>query len=1779
VGEPIPLDAELAAKAAGRRAPVLNPQEQVVAGLGFQEPAPSIVDAAPVADPRAPSAEAVPEPAGAATLVDERMFRSREGRFLAQQANQHGTDKAGLFGVLANLVDPVLKVPPGERQALQAAIVARLDALPDPARPARAPTLPHAPESPLARPTEAAPAPAEGGLEENTETRADERPSNMAYGLLESLETGDIVHTAEGDFTFDGRHLVRGRTRIRVRAPDKGFRPDERAVAIARHGGTQVEVPERPPVAAAGPRVDDAEGSPPDKESTIPSRASGNHAPRGARVRGVEAGGTAVEGRLLKRLEMYQSGSIRSSAIIVTDDGVRLPVDGLEILDPTPVPVLKARKTDSRKAFLDWWENRGPYSEQVKAGSDRYLETEYKPNYFASWREGVERAELDMPRPSGSNDGMGQSSGWDWRMSLPDARARAESARKVNPGRSDGSDGPVNLLGEREQPVVEQAGLFSARDLVAGEKAAADRISGRKMTADEVVASTREEGRTSLEGGDRSLFADDETPDVPDLGGTGSPSATAILAPPRPRKSRGITPVRPDHVDTPPEGAADNAVYRQVRESARGIPDHALRERYLRNLRLAIDAGSDAEARPSRTVRIDRDDKDVPIYKPVSAGAEHSRWNRTNSEARLAAYANELRARGLEEPHPDDAFRDVEPDEIPEHLRPLAQETREAETADELRTMLYAAEQRAMRDPRAVVDRAIVAGEMRARGIPTSTREMTDAGDFAGALAAKVLPHGPGLGPQLRRVLEEHITDAGRLSDRELVQRAIGEGVVDNPAYRAAVAVLDDYGFWRIGGRLAFDPLIGAALGMFGGGIAGGRMDRKDPLRGALAGATAGAFVGAGLAAGGALAGRMVREARAAGAARDVSLARELHDELHGAASSGRIAPVSMDDPRLRLETPAARRRRNPGGIGQPLPNRPAEPEGSSSGFWQILRDERGAWDLSASNAGDLNALLEPRVQLEERPRGLGIVETWMRSPRELFAKYDPQAARIADLAARALDERNRYLDLRRVQVQNAMAGLSKADKTELWRALDRYAVVSDVPMRVKQRVRDAFVAVRGLFRDDVMRLFQMKRNLLSKADRKTLDTAIANGLRETTLPETFPEHLRPLVAMHTGEWGIAAYWPHVFDGNWKVHAGEHTSYFSTRNEAEAYAKRLINDGQWKEDVPVTYSLAVSGDMATVLPRDRYFALVNQLRASLGLNTGSVVSKLDGTVRMGPRRKFLAHERQRAVDLKTFEQDPETALDLYYHRWATKLAFDPFRVRSARLLERVDKNVVGLVDEVDDYIRRVQGLPGKNELAFDHAVQRSVLWLTHGLVETKPFLARRAANLATDVMAFARLGFSPVSAALNLTQTVINTAPYVGERWAVRGAREAREFFWTRTQGMQGKSDEALEGMLRDSGALTLHPKHLVGHSDALRPESWWGRTKTASMYLFDSAERVNRVIAAIAAFRKAEAEGMAYREAVEYAREVQRKTQFRYDAADAPRIAAGPLGRVVSQFQTYAVKEIEFMADLARTDRKAFAKAITYYAALAGVRGLLVGTPLWALDALAGNLGVVKEDGVKKRPSEWATEHLPGPLVFGALGTLFGSDLSERMGAGTARDFTEGKEGPALGTVADLYRARQAWASGDNDRAEFFLKRAAPSFLSRLATAFQVYETGEMRDSWGRSLRDATGADAVRTGLGAKGWETTREWDRESIRMRDQGARSNTAGRARSQIFDALDRGDMPALERAISDAQAEGVFIAPDEIKRGYMERRNPRLRAIRRTRGADRRRLLDAEILEVP
>lgn len=153
------------------------------------------------------------------------------------------------------------------------------------------------------------------------------------------------------------------------------------------------------------------------------------------------------------------------------------------------------------------------------------------------------------------------------------------------------------------------------------------------------------------------------------------------------------------------------------------LSDEQLRDRYLKNVRLAFAAG--AEGRRSRQEADAQSFKTGQRVGTARAETFRARGMTSQAETRAAAYEAELKARGIALPDPDEAFTGATAEDFPATVRAAYEQAAEgldveALADDDLLARLAAAEGDArerMSDPVAAVRRAILSGERIRRGL------------------------------------------------------------------------------------------------------------------------------------------------------------------------------------------------------------------------------------------------------------------------------------------------------------------------------------------------------------------------------------------------------------------------------------------------------------------------------------------------------------------------------------------------------------------------------------------------------------------------------------------------------------------------------------------------------------------------------------------------------------------------------------------------------------------------------------------------------------------------------------------------------------------------------------------------------------------------------------------------------------------------------------------------------------------------------------------------------
>lgn len=266
------------------------------------------------------------------------------------------------------------------------------------------------------------------------------------------------------------------------------------------------------------------------------------------------------------------------------------------------------------------------------------------------------------------------------------------------------------------------------------------------------------------------------------------------------------------------------------------------------------------------------------------------------------------------------------------------------------------------------------------------------------------------------------------------------------------------------------------------------------------------------------------------------------------------------------------------------------------------------------------------------------------------------------------------------------------------------------------------------------------------------------------------------------------------------------------------------------------------------------------------------------------------------------------------------------------------------------------------------------------------------------------MGMSPASAIVNLSQTAMVAYPVMAAKWGYADA--ARELLRASKQiGLKvGEKFNTIEDSLNedekaafqkavDYGVIDLSQAHDlagVANGDPGLAGSAWQKVMDKASWLFHHAEKFNRQVTFVAAYRLAKRAGADSEAAFEQAKKATYDGHFDYAAQNRPRFMMGNVAKVVFLFKQYSQNilyalgrnaYLAFKGD--KEARKTLAGLLVSHAMASGILGLpFVSTLL----AVASMLGSDDDD-------PWDAE----AALRNMLADTFGDKAGEVMAKGSA--------------------------------------------------------------------------------------------------------------------------------------------------------------------------------------
>lgn len=279
---------------------------------------------------------------------------------------------------------------------------------------------------------------------------------------------------------------------------------------------------------------------------------------------------------------------------------------------------------------------------------------------------------------------------------------------------------------------------------------------------------------------------------------------------------------------------------------------------------------------------------------------------------------------------------------------------------------------------------------------------------------------------------------------------------------------------------------------------------------------------------------------------------------------------------------------------------------------------------------------------------------------------------------------------------------------------------------------------------------------------------------------------------------------------------------------------------------------------------------------------------------------------QKRLGAKGYVEDTWKALEAYTKRAVRKIHMDDALVKVKDAAEELEDSQYKYVK---NYIDKVNLRPSDIDNAIDNFVKSSILGYKLG---TRP-VAKITRN-ARSMVYRGLLGMNVSSALKNLLQGA-NTYAELGEKYTLIGyAKVIRNL----PEILAGSGSELHKaGILKDG---FVQDRNLKATRTLLQ------KVDEGLFYLFNLAERINRGSAFWGAKAKFLKEGLTEAQAIQKAKDIVRKTQFTFGQVDTPVAIQSDLMKTFAQFQTYSLKQVEFLGE--KIAQKDFVGLVRYIGA-----------------------------------------------------------------------------------------------------------------------------------------------------------------------------------------------------------------------------------------------------------
>lgn len=577
----------------------------------------------------------------------------------------------------------------------------------------------------------------------------------------------------------------------------------------------------------------------------------------------------------------------------------------------------------------------------------------------------------------------------------------------------------------------------------------------------------------------------------------------------------------------------------------------------------------------------------------------------------------------------------------------------------------------------------------------------------------------------------------------------------------------------------------------------------------------------------------------------------------------------------------------------------------------------------------------------------------------------------------------------------------------------------------------------------------------------------------------------------------LTGYIPHFFhdymirvkdaDGNYVATIGSGRTENDAIKKAEAWLKKNeLEDGQQVYIAPKAFSFDSlgmdEGQYAAVMGDTDFDRMMNSIAEKNDMTLAEAKEMMKGSVKKKNRHRFFGNLMHRQ-GVKGYEQDLNWVLRHYFNSASRYAAMETeFKPKAISLFERYfgdfNKDHTGLAKYTKDYINDINGNPTALEDAINKSLNKSELWRKLAVSNFGDRAALQLANTVTNWTSMLCLGYLNASSAiLNFTQA-INATAYLG---SMAAGGDIFKYGFRRKYGQRDMRVLVETNVMNDIG-LDSGSGYDTNRGYAGKALGALGWVSNKGMVLFKLSEGAMRRGTVLAAYHKAIDEGKSHAEAIAYAKEINRKSNFDYGVADAPNIfrRGSIISQLALQFKKYAFKELEVMGDFLPmlskdTNRK---QKLLFWGMYFLACGLL---QVPAIDWLDKLLGENMKDFVQKSIMEAAGDSAAGKLLaktaMYGLPAIGGIDISNRAGmadvvpskptdifgpslnktASLISDLAKGDGAAAIRDVSPgIYNQYTAWIAGESTGSRGRINNRYDSFYDKALKSIGFKSTDE---------------------------------------------------------------------------------------------------------------------------